>query len=481
MQHQKVAMDRMADRKYYGLFMEQGTGKTWCLMADAERLYKAKLIQAMLVIAPNGVHTNWVRREIPQHMEVPHVARAWKSGASQRHMRSMEDLFSDKKPGLRILAINIDALATKAGLAFALRFISKYQAMAVVDESSRIKNPAAKRTKAVMQLRPKAAFARIATGTPATNAPGDVYSQMEFLCPGLLETSSHRAFIARYACLMPTTHPMMQHMIKRNPKFAFAQIVERDANGQRKWRDLDKLQRLLDPHTYRVRKEECLDLPPKVYQRRYFSLSTDQEKAYELMKEECRMQIGDKLVPVQTLNSGTKLQQITSGYVLSEDVAHYVSEDNPRLEAFIETVEELEGQFIVFAKFREEISAIVAALKEAGISAVSYYGDTKKEAREQAIDAFQKGLVRGFVGSQQAAGIGLTLTAARTVIYYSNTFSLDHRLQSEDRAHRKGTTHSVLYIDLLAEDTIDETILDALASKGDMAAAIVGDLRTKER
>ena len=87
--------------------------------------------------------------------------------------------------------------------------------------------------------------------------------------------------------------------------------------------------------------------------------------------------------------------------------------------------------------------------------------------------------MRGFVGNQQVAGIGLTLTAARTVIYYSNTFNLDHRLQSEDRAHRKGTTHSVLYIDLLAEDTIDETILDALASKGDMAAAIVGDLRTK--
>lgn len=392
----------------------------------------------------------------------------------------MEDLFSDKKCGLRILAINIDALGTKAGLAFATCFILKYEAMVVVDESSRIKNPAAKRTKAVMQLRPKAAFVRIATGTPATNAPGDVFSQMEFLCPGLLGTSSHRAFIARYACLMPATHPMMQHMIKRNPKFAFAQIIERDANGQRMWRDLDKLQRLLDPHTYRVRKEECLDLPSKVYQRRYFSLSPDQEKAYELMKEECRMQIGDKLIPVQTLNSGTKLQQITSGYVLDgSGEAHYVSEDNPRLEAFIETVEELEGQFIVFAKFREEISAIVAALKEAGISAVSYFGDTKKDAREQAIDSFQNGLVRGFVGNQQVAGIGLTLTAARTVIYYSNTFNLDHRLQSEDRAHRKGTTHSVLYIDLLAEDTIDETILDALASKGDMAAAIVGDLRTK--
>lgn len=481
MEHQKVAMDRMRGREFYGLFMEQGTGKTWCFLADAERLYLADKIGALLVIAPNGVHTNWVRREIPQHLSAPHIARAWRSGPSQRHLRSMEDLFKAEGRCMRILAIGIDALTTEAGAKFAHRFLDKYDAMVVVDESSRIKNPAAKRTKAVMKLRSKATYARIGTGTPATNAPGDVFSQMEFLRAGLLETTSHRAFIARYAQLMSPAHPMMQHMIRRNPKMAYAQIVERDENGQRKWRNLDRLQRLLEPHTYRVRKEECLDLPPKVYQRRYFSMSPDQAAAYELMEEECRMQIGDKTIAVQMLNSGTKLQQITSGYVLDGlGAAHYVSEKNPRLDALAQTIEELDGQFIVFAKFHEEIAAITATLREMGIATVAYHGEIKREEREQAVDLFQSGKVRALVGSQQAAGIGLTLTAAKTVIYYSNTFNLEHRLQSEDRAHRKGTTTKVLIIDLVAEDSIDEAILDALMNKGDMAAAIVGDLRTKK-
>lgn len=481
MKHQTTALAWMKGRAYYGLFMEQGTGKTWCLLADAERLYKEGEIEALLVVAPNGVHTNWVRREIPQHLSTAHIARAWKSGMSDRQFRHVDQLFKSKVNGMRILAMNIESLATVRGIEFVRAFLTKYRTMLVVDESTRIKNPAALRTKMVMQIRPLARIARIATGTPATNAPVDVFSQMEFLCPGLLETHSYRAFVAEYAELVPPTHPMRQHMIARNPKTAYAQMIARDEFGRPKWRNLAKLQRLLEPHTYRVRKDECLDLPPKVYQRRYFDLSAAQHKAYRLMKKELRMVVGDEIVTVQALAAGNKLQQITSGFVLKDGEAHYVDENNPRLSAFMDIVEDLEGQFIVYACFREEVAALATALQKAGISAVTYNGDTTQALREEAVDNFQHGTVRAFVGSQKAAGIGLTLTAASTAIYYSNSFNLEHRLQSEDRCHRKGTTRSVLYIDLVAEGTIDEIIAEALASKSNMAAAIVGDLRTENK
>lgn len=475
MKHQVEALARLTDRKTYGLFMEQGTGKTWCLLADAERLYQQGKIQALLVIAPNGVHTNWVRREIPQHLSVPHIARTWKSGAGKKYFEHMSEVMEPKKP-LRIFAINIDALITGAGFDFALNFVSQFKTMIVVDESSRIKNPDAGRTQAAMRLRPHADYARISTGTPVTNAPVDVFSQMEFLESGLLGTTSYRAFVAEYAELLRMDHPMMQRMIERNPRVARAQVVARDEQGQPKWRNLDKLQKLLEPHSYRVRKDECLDLPPKIYKLHFFEMSPSQQKAYKLMKKERRMVIDPDVIAVQALAAGIKLQQITSGFTLHEGKPHYIADGNTRLKALMNLIEDIDGQFIVWARFTEEIRAITELLMKNKISAVAYFGGVSAADREAAIDNFQSGKVRAFIGQQQAAGVGLTLTAAQTAIYYSNDFNLEYRLQSEDRCHRKGTKGSVVYIDLVAEDSIDETISLALQRKSNMAAAIIGDL-----
>lgn len=478
MKHQSIALERMAGRDYYGLFMEQGTGKTWCLMADAERLYEEGKIQAVLVIAPNGVHTNWVRREIPQHMSVPLIARAWRSGAGKRLTQSIEEVIEPRKQSaLRIFAINIDAVVTNRGMDMAMKFISKFKTMLIVDESSRIKNPKAGRTESAMELRKFAKVARIATGTPVTNAPVDVFSQMEFLQGGLLGTRNYRAFVAEYAEIMRADHPMMQAMIQRNPRVARAQVVMRDENGMPRWRNLEKLQRLLEPNSFRVRKDECLDLPPKVYKTHFFELSPSQMTAYTLMKKERRMELGEDLVPVQALSAGIKLQQITSGFLLHEGEPHYVAEGNTRLKALLELLEDVHGQFIVWARFTEEIRAIHEAFKKEKISSATYFGDTKPAEREAAIDEFQSGKLRALICQQQAAGVGLTLTAAQTAIYYSNDFNLEHRLQSEDRCHRKGTKGTVVYIDLVAENTIDETISTALQSKSNMAAAIMGDLK----
>jgi SNF2 family DNA or RNA helicase len=301
---------------------------------------------------------------------------------------------------------------------------------------------------------------------------------MEFLKSGLLGTRNYRAFVAEYAEILHPNHPMLLRMAARNPRIVHAQIVKRDADGRPCWRNLPRLQRLLEPHSFRVRKAECLDLPSKIYQRHYFELHSNQRTAYRLMMDEHRAQLsGQEITPVQALAVGLKLQQITSGFLLYEGKVHYVSEGNPRLTSLLDLVEDCDGQLIVWARFREEIRAIAERLSEANISAVTYFGDTSRADREDAVDKFQAGKVRVFIGNQQTAGLGLTLTAAELVIYYSNDFSLEHRLQSEDRSHRKGTTHSVVYIDLVATDSIDEVIATALQAKSDLAAAITGDIQ----
>lgn len=482
MAHQLQAVRNMVGRSTYALFMEQGTGKTWTLLADAERLYAKGTIDTMLVVAPNGVHTNWVKREIPAHMEGNIVARYWRSGAGVRHMKWLDDLFKLRAEGesvpLRILAINIDALVTKKGYEFCEKFLFTGKALIVLDESSRIKNPDAARTKALMRLRRFANGARIASGTPVTNSPVDVFAQMEFLESGLLGTTSYRAFVAEYADVLPTTHPLMQNMVRRNPRAAYAQIVARNPDGSPRWRNLDKLQKLLEPHSFRVLKKDCLDLPEKIYKTITFELNSEQQRAYDKMAEEQRIELDDRTeLPVSELAALIKLQQITSGFVNTPMGIKYVSEDNPRLKTLMDAIEDVDGKFIVWARFREELQAISDALGDAGITHVQYHGGVGRDDREAAVDGFQNGDVRVFVGQPQSGGIGLTLTAAETVFYFSNDFNLETRLQSEDRAHRIGTRRNVVYIDIAAEDTIDEQITRNLQRKQRTAAIVLGDQR----
>ena len=245
MSQQLQALREMNGREAYGLFMEQGTGKTWTLLADAERLFAAGKIDSVLVIAPKGVHTNWVRREIPTHMDAPMIARAWKSGAGKKELAKIDEIMIAREDGepvkMRVLAMNIDAINTDAGFTYARRFLNATEAILIIDESSRIKNPDAARTKNLMRLQPLAPYRRIATGTPITKAPMDVFAQMEFLESGLLGTTSYRAFVAEYADLISSSHPMMAQMAKRNPRAAHAQIVARNPDGTPRWRNLDKL------------------------------------------------------------------------------------------------------------------------------------------------------------------------------------------------------------------------------------------------
>jgi SNF2 family DNA or RNA helicase len=269
-------------------------------------------------------------------------------------------------------------------------------------------------------------------------------------------------------------------MAKNNPKVAYAQIVMKNADGTPRWRNLDKLQKLIEPHSFRVLKKDCLDLPEKIYENVYFDLDPKQQAAYDLMQEEYRIELTPNVeLSVSELASLVKLQQITSGFVMLPGGGElkYVSDKNPRLEALLEIVERTPGKVIIWARFKEELRAIAEALRGIGRNVVEYHGGVNEADREIAVDSFQNGDVTDFVGQPQSGGIGLTLTAASLVIYYSNSFNRRHRWQSEDRAHRIGTKSNVVYIDLIANDTVDEKIASVLQQTAKMAATILGDDR----
>lgn len=471
MAHQEEALDKMAKRVYFALFCEQGTGKTWMLLADAERLYMQKLIESMIVVAPKGVHTNWVLREIPQHLEVGHHSYAYLTNRKATNKKECRKMLDSK--ALSILSINIDALNTPLGYSTVKRMLQAKKTLLVMDESSRIKDPSAKRTKNALKLSELAVARRIASGTPLTKSPPDLWSQFEFLRHGLLRSKTYHSFVAQYAQLLPAEHHLMRHIARRSRHAP--QIIARDEHNRPKWRNLDQLQQIAAPHCYRITKDKCLDLPPKIYQVRDFTLTPEQRRVYQLAWDDLILQIGDRVDQLTALTKMVKAQQVTSGFVLVDGEPVRLMEENPRIQLLADTVDDIEGSFIVWARFREELKAIASVLKSKGISAREYHGGVSTGTREQAVDDFQAHRVRAFVGQPQTGGVGLTLTAAQTVIYFSNDFKYENRKQSEDRCHRKGTKHKVVYIDFIANNTIDELIVQSLKDKEDVAAQVLGD------
>jgi SNF2 family DNA or RNA helicase len=228
-----------------------------------------------------------------------------------------------------------------------------------------------------------------------------------------------------------------------------------------------------------VKKEECLDLPDKVYIRREVELTDEQVRAYNQMKSVALATIDGGLVStVNALTQIMRLHQITCGHVKLDD-GTVVSLPNKRIDELLATLEETDGKVIIWATYRHDIEDIKFHLQTAyGMTSVAtYYGETTSDERERIVNDFQdpNSELRFFVGNPSTGGYGLTLTAASTVIYYSNSFDLEKRLQSEDRAHRIGQTKNVTYVDLIAPNTVDEKIVKALRDKIDIATQVLGE------
>ena len=278
-------------------------------------------------------------------------------------------------------------------------------------------------------------------------------------------------------------------------------IVDRDKTGAPIYRNLEKLANLIAPHSYRVLRSECLDLPDKIYETLFFYLTKEQAEVYRMAEEECRIIYEGDVAPFSRLTAVTKLSQITSGYYLhpAADNAVRIAGDNPKLELLVQQVQRCVDRgekAIVWARYTTEIDDISEALNELEITNAKYYGKTKKKDRLEIIDQFeqvdelvategeievwQKSGLSVFIGNQRAGGTGITLVAASSVHYYSNSFSLRDRLQSEDRAMRIGQTKNVTYYNYAGIGTIDEYVISCLLNKVDVAYTIVDKHRSKD-
>ena len=227
-------------------------------------------------------------------------------------------------------------------------------------------------------------------------------------------------------------------------------------------------------------KAECLDLPEKLYTRRNITLSDEQATVYNQMKKLALAQLesGELSTTASILTQIMRLQQICCGF-FQPDIGDIRPLANNRLNELLDITDELQGKAIIWASFTHDIQQIARSLRDRfGPDSVAlYYGETPQEDRQEIVHRFQdmNSDLRFFVGQPKTGGYGITLSAASTVIYYSNSYDLENRLQSEDRAHRIGQKKNVTYIDLVCPDTIDEKILEALKNKINLSQKVFGE------
>jgi len=460
--HQIKALEKSVDKKNYAYFMEMGTGKSKVLVDNMSMLYDKGKINGALIIAPKGVYNNWFTGEIPTHL-ASHIKPKmvlWTATISKTKQKEYDSLF-ETGYDLHILIMNVESFSTDKGRLFAGKFLRAHRALMTIDESTTIKNPTAKRTKAIVALGKEAYYKRILTGSPVTKSPLDLFSQCNFLNDELLESGSYYSFKNRYAVMK--THNFGGRRV---------QLVH-------SYQRLDELASILKGFSYRVLKEECLDLPDKIYIKREVELSKEQLQAYSTMKSAALATLKGKMATApHVLTQMMRLHQITCGHLKNDDGTTTEIKSN-RMTELMNLLDETEGKVIIWGNYIYDIENLVKAVgKEYGAdSVVQYYGATSQDDRAKAIKKFQDpdSKVRFFIGNPQTAGYGITLTAAGTVVYFSNGYDLEKRLQSEDRAHRIGQTKSVTYVDFIAPKTVDEKIVKALRNKIDIASQVMGE------
>ena len=459
--HQLTALEKSWNKETYAYFMEMGTGKTKVLIDNLAMLYDKGKVDGALIVAPKGVVGTWHNQELPAHLpdHIENVTVLWQANINKKQQNKLDQLFKTGHE-LHLLIMNVEAFSTSKGLNFAQKFLRSHKSLMAIDESTTIKNPKAKRTKNILSLSKLAKYRRIMTGSPVTKNPLDLYTQCKFLDPYLLDFTSYYAFRNRYA-EMKTMH-----------------VSGRSIQVVGGFRHLDELADSLKPFSYRVLKEDCLDLPDKVYMKREIQLTKEQDTLYQQMRKEALATLNGKTVTTMTaLTQLMRLHQITCGHFSADDGSVQEIKNN-RLSELLDVLEEIEGKAIIWAHYQHDVRNIFKLLEDkyGPGSVVHYYGKTLPEQRDYAIKNFKTNdKVRFFVGTPQTGGYGITLVQANTVIYYSNGYDLEKRMQSEDRAHRIGQKKKVTYVDIIAEDTVDKKIVKSLRKKINIASKVMGE------
>lgn len=472
--HQEEYFNKHKDKPYWALFMEMGAGKTKCVIDNAAYLYEQNDIDLLVIVAPNSLKRGWVLRELPKHLpeRVPVQTHIWTGKMTLKEQKIRKDFLApQEKRCLKVIAFNCEAFSAhknprenKAVLYLAeLIRAHNNKIMGVVDESSVIKEPKSTRTKRLVKFGQYFKYRRILSGTPITESPFGIYTQSEFLKPGLLGFKNYHQF---------TLH----HGVFESMRFGTGRSFQK----LKTYRYLDELKKKIESFSTLVRKEDCLDLPPKVYKVLDVEMTKEQKTAYNQMRllllHEVEEDTSELIKASNALHKLQRLKDIVLGYARGPEgkIFHL---DHNRLDAVDSVIAEVTGKVILFADTIPALEDLHQHLARThGHDAVAlYYGATSDDERAKIETRFMNpdSSLRFFIGSLDMASKGLDFWVANTVIYYSNDFPLETRVQSEDRAHRAGQTKSVLYVDLISPNTVDEKIMNALKSKVNISAQVV--------
>lgn len=517
-QHQIDAVHKVYGMQAWALLMEQGTGKTKVTIDIASNLFLEGKIDAVLLIAPNNVHTQWADSEIPKHSPVPYHGYVWDNKHSKTAERELAEFLRKRVAGsLAWFCVNVEAFSHSRSIDVFKDFVKTRKVMVVVDEATRIKNPDAQRTlniirglsdvktagKRVLSVVPYSAFRCILTGTIVTNSPFNVWAPFEFLHTNFFGMD-FVSFKARYGIevrmrlpgrVYDTPRKITSEEIKSVRKYhaagksaeviarmmriseSSAQFLINNPSVNAPYKNLDELKTKIDTIAFTVRKKDCLDLPPKIYETVYAEMGADQTRVYkELVRDYLAIYNDAELSAVNKVTMIGRLQQITGGFFPGVDESGerviQTFSPSPKLEALIDDLEECEDRpVIVIAHFVKEIEMLTARLRKEYPDEVvaTIYGGVDTDSRNRIREAFNRREIGFLVANAATIGMGFNLQVCHTMYFYSNSYSFDERAQVEDRIHRDGQlSDTVLYKDIVVKGTVDEKVLDVLRMKKDL-------------
>lgn len=449
------ALDAKTPGGGFGELFEMGCGKTLTTIAVAGALYNLGKIDRVLVVVPTSVCSVWPH-DLNQFATFPWEARVL-LGDKKKRLKALNELENWPFKALRIAVINYES-THREGIFEAL---AAYKPdLIVCDESQRIKNPSAAQSKALHKLGDAAPFRMILSGTPVQNNAVDLYSQYRFLDPAVYGANFY-AFKSRY-CIMGGYG---QH-----------QIVG--------YRNMDELVEKEHSVAYRVTKEECLDLPQQTFINRYVQFTDAEQAIYEQLRKSSFLELetGENVTATTILTMYLRLMQLTGGFLTADESTRPKQVNTAKLDALADIVDDYVvdagKKLVIFARFRAEIAAIENLLRLRKIQYGSIYGDVPMEERGKIVDDFQTNPdTKVFVAQIQTAGLGITLHAASTAVFYSYDYNYANYAQALARIHRIGQRLPVTYIHLVVDGSIDEKILAALENKEDMAKTVVDSWR----
>lgn len=508
-EHQVRAFNFARDKEAFALFMEMGTGKTKTTIDLACDMYRAGEINAVLIIAPNGVHTQWIREQLPIHCSVPYFGVAFKSTASKALKNDIHKICTEPFDGLKFLAVNVEAFSYQTYMSIFFHFVTEHNTFVVIDEATAIKNPDAKRTqniirglsackwrgKSLIACEPLSVKRAILTGTPITNSPFDIWAMAEFLQPNFFNRT-YFAFKAHYGIqrqidvhqgqlIRKVSVPLKLEEIKSIyemdtlaacQKFGMRESdVEyiKQYKPEHSYKHLDELKERIKEFAFFVTKDECLDLEPKIYKRRVVEMSDEQKASYLGLENEFITEYaGKELSVLNKVALYTRLSQIAGGFFpfaeedeetgeFNKDIIPFAK--NPKLDALLEDIDFIDYPAVVVTRFTAEAKIIYEALSKRGDLQVGCYIGELKEPKDP-IQAFKDGYLHILVANERMISKGHNLQNAHNVLFYSNSYSLEERLQTEDRIHRSGQTEKCLYIDYIADGTVDMKVYASLRS-----------------